>query len=107
MSGNTTRTITFYGVCFDYAEFAYWDIKDNESLYIKNGMRKGQFFLAGNNSNPNVIELSVPTSTSNATKFQNGIPVRTYGNSSYKYKGTQGAERNAGNKPRLALGNAQ
>lgn len=84
MSGNTTRTITFYGVCFDYAEFAYWDIKDNESLYIKNGMRKGQFFLAGNNSNPNVIELSVPTSTSNATKFQNGIPVRTYGNSSYK-----------------------
>ena len=36
MSGNTTRTITFYGVCFDYAEFAYWDIRDKESLYTKN-----------------------------------------------------------------------
>lgn len=23
MSGNMTRTTTFYGVCFDYAEFAY------------------------------------------------------------------------------------
>ena len=84
MSGNMTRTTTFYGVCFDYAEFAYWDIKGNENLYVRNGMRTGQFFLAGDNSNPNIIELSVPTSNANATKFQNGIPVRTYGNSSYK-----------------------
>ena len=84
MSGNMTRTTTFYGVRFDYAEFAYWDIKGNENLYVRNGMRTGQFFLAGDNSNPNIIELSVPTSNANATKFQNGIPVRTYGNSSCK-----------------------
>ena len=50
MSGNMTRTTTFYGVCFDYAEFAYWDIKSNENLYTRNGMRTGQFFLAGDNS---------------------------------------------------------
>lgn len=84
MSGNMTRTTTFYGVCFDYAEYAYRDIKDNKSLYSKNGMRTDQFFLAGADSNPNIIELSVPTSNANATKIQNGIPVKTYGNSSYR-----------------------
>ena len=26
MSGNMTRSTTFYGVCFDYAQFAYQDI---------------------------------------------------------------------------------
>lgn len=47
MSGNMTRTTTFYGVCFDYAEFAYWDIKDYQTLYNNEGMRESQFFLAG------------------------------------------------------------
>lgn len=27
MSGDMTRTATFYGVCFDYAQFAWDDIK--------------------------------------------------------------------------------
>lgn len=51
MSGNMTRTTTFYGVCFDYAEFAYWDIKSNENLYVRNGMRTGLFFL------PEIIQI--------------------------------------------------
>lgn len=46
-----TRTTTFYGVCFDYAEFAYWDIKSNENLYVRNGMRTGLFFL------PEIIQI--------------------------------------------------
>ena len=27
MSGNMTRTTTFYGICFDYAQFAYNDVE--------------------------------------------------------------------------------
>ena len=33
MSGNMTRTTTFYGVCFDYAQFAYLDIEKYKSWY--------------------------------------------------------------------------
>lgn len=57
--------------------------KQRKSLCQKRNEDRSVFF-AGDNSNPNVIELSVPTSNANSTKFQNGIPVRTYGNSSYK-----------------------
>ena len=82
MSGNMTRTTTFYGVCFDYAEAAYWDIKTYEGTYESAGMCAGQFWLAEVGSNPNLITLGNPTTYSNATKIQNGVPVRTYGSAS-------------------------
>lgn len=84
MSGNRTRTETFYGVCFDYAEAAYRDIQNYKSLYNDAGMYESQFFLAGVYSNPNVITLSRPTGREGATMIQNGVYVRTYGDSSYR-----------------------
>lgn len=84
MSGNMTRTTTFYGVCFDYAEFAYWDIKDYQTLYNNEGMRESQFFLAGVDSNSNVITLSSPANRNEATRIQNGVYVKTYGSASYR-----------------------
>ncbi|MBO4628737.1 MAG: hypothetical protein J5687_02175 [Treponema sp.] len=84
MSGNMTRTITFYGVCFDYAEFAYWDIDDYISLYNKEGMRESQYFLAGVDSDPNMITLSRPSDYQNHTTIQNGVYIETYGSSSYR-----------------------
>lgn len=84
MSGNMTRTTTFYGVCFDYAEFAYQDIKSYELYYNQNGMYEKQYFLAGVDSNPNTITLSSPTNRDGATSVQNGVYVKTYGSSSYR-----------------------
>ena len=84
MSGNMTRTTTFYGVCFDYAEFAYWDIVNYRNIYNKAGMDGEQYFLAGVDSNPNIITLSSPTSRDKATRVQNGVYVKTYGSSSYR-----------------------
>lgn len=84
MSGNMTRTATFYGVCFDYAEMAYWDIKNYQSLYNKAGMYERQFWIAGVHADSSTIILSKPTSRENVTEIQNGVYVRTYGSSSYR-----------------------
>lgn len=84
MSGNMSRTTTFYGVCFDYAEFAYWDIKDYQTLYNNEGMRESQFFLAGVDSNSNVIALSSPSNRNEAPRIQNGVYVKTYGSASFR-----------------------
>ena len=79
MSGNMTRTATFYGVCFDYAEFAWNDITRYKSLYNERGMYEGQFWLAGVNSNSNQIELmSIAKSGESYTRKQNGVPIKTY-----------------------------
>ena len=84
MSGNMTRTITFYGVCFDYAEFSYWDINDYQTLYNNEGMGESQFFLATVDSNSNEITLSSPSNRNEATQIQNGVYVKTYGSASFR-----------------------
>lgn len=84
MSGSMTRTTTFYGVCFDYAECAYWDIKTYQNFYNQKGMYEGQFWIAGVDGDSSLITLSNPTTRENATRIQNGVYVKTYGSSSYK-----------------------
>ena len=84
MSGNMTRTITFYGVCFDYAEFAYWDIKEYQTSYNNKGMGESQFFLATVDSNSNEITLSRPSNKNEATQIQNGVYVKTFGSASFR-----------------------
>ena len=76
MSGNMTRTITFYGVCFDYAQFAFDDIETYKSLYNQEGMYEWSWWLAGVHENPNEITLSYPTNKSNANRVQNGVFVK-------------------------------
>ena len=75
MSGNMTRTITFYGVCFDYAQFAYQDIEKYKSWYNKQGMYENKFWIAGTDENSNLIELQYPGTESHHTKIQNGVYV--------------------------------
>jgi hypothetical protein len=39
MAGNMTRKSTIYGVCFDYAQFAWDDIKRYQADYNGAGMK--------------------------------------------------------------------
>lgn len=47
-------------------------------------MRESQFFLAGVDSNSNVIILSSPSNRNEATRIQNGVYVKTYGSASFR-----------------------
>jgi len=77
MSGSMTRTITFYGVCFDYAQFAWDDIKKYQSSYNNAGMKDQQWFIAVTSpGDPNNIYLYDPVTPERATTTLNGIPVR-------------------------------
>lgn len=75
MSGNRTRTITFYGVCFDYAQFAYQDIEKYKSWYNERGMYENKFWIAGTHENSNLIELQYPGTESHHTTVQNGVYI--------------------------------
>ena len=82
MSGNMTRITTFYGVCFDYAQFAWEDIVQYKDWYNEQGMYERQFWIAGVNSNPNQIELMSPAKQGeSSTRKQNGVLVKTYSSS--------------------------
>lgn len=76
MSGSMTRTATFYGVCFDYAQAAYEDIQKYRSSYNKAGMYESCFWIAGVDANSNVITLTRPTNYDNADIRVNGVYVR-------------------------------
>ena len=74
MSGNMTRTDTFYGICFDYAQSAYQYIDKYQSLYNKQGMYENKFWIAGTHENNNEIILQYPEE-SNHTTVQNGDQI--------------------------------
>ena len=76
MSGNMTRTTTFYGVCFDYAQFAWNDINQYKSWYNEQGMYEAQFWIAGNHANSNEIILQYPGTRNDHTTVQNGVYVK-------------------------------
>jgi len=74
MSGDMTRTNTFYGVCFDYAQFAWNDIKRYQKKYNDAGMKGTQWYIAiANAGNPNTIILYDPVSKEKATIISNGV----------------------------------
>lgn len=75
MSGNMTRTDTFYGICFDYAQFAYQDIEKYQSWYNKQGMYENKFWIAGTHENKNLTILQYPGTKSDHTTVQNGVYV--------------------------------
>jgi len=78
MSGRMTRTITFYGICFDYAQFAWDDINRFQEVYNRTGMRDRQFFIAVTFNDPNTIFLFYPVTADRATRTLNGVPVREH-----------------------------
>ncbi len=83
MSGERTRTLTFYGICFDYANWAYRTIEKSRILYNGEGMLENQFWLAVCSSDSGSIELSNPVSAEEGIRIWNGVNVKTYGSNSY------------------------
>jgi hypothetical protein len=92
MSGNMTRIETFYGVCFDYAQFAWNDIKKYQKKYNDAGMKAQQWYIAiANAGNPNTIILYDPVSRERATTISNGIYLRENSRYNvYTHDGTSG-----------------
>ena len=76
MSGDMTRTVTFYGVCFDYAQFAWDDIKKYQSSYNKAGMINQEWYLVYVASDSNKLQLEDPVSAEKADVIHNGIYLK-------------------------------
>lgn len=94
MSGDMTRTITFYGVCFDYAQFAWNDIKEYQKMYNNAGMKEQQWYIASTEKNePYNIILYDPVTREKATVIMNGIYLKE--NSRYKIYAHDGATGHA------------
>lgn len=60
MSGERTRIQTFYGVCFDYAQSAWDDIKKYQASYNNKGMKNQEWYIAAVDDDPNLISLYDP-----------------------------------------------
>ncbi len=95
MSGNMTRTDTFYGICFDYAQSAYQYIEKYQSLYNKQGMYENKFWIAGTHENNNLTILQYPGTKSNHTTVQNGVYVIIPSGGECKVKTHDGATHHA------------
>jgi hypothetical protein len=94
MSGNMTRIATFYGVCFDYAQFAWDDIKKYQTAYNAAGMKGQQWYIAAaNDGDPNTIILYDPVSKEKATTISNGVYLKE--NSRHKVYTHDGASGHA------------
>lgn len=94
-SGNKTKTDTFYGICFNYAQFAFTDIQNYKSWYNEKGMYEGQFWLAGVHDNPNQVELMSIGSKFDYTRLQNGEYIKTYNTSLRNVSAHSGATNHA------------
>lgn len=86
MSGNMTRTDTFYGICFDYAQSAYQYIDKYQSWYNKQGMYENKFWIAGTHENNNLTILQYPGTKSDHTTVQNGVYVKIPSGGVWKVK---------------------
>jgi tetratricopeptide (TPR) repeat protein len=73
-SGGRTRVQTVYGICFDYAQYAYNVILASRSYYTSLGVR--QWYIAGTHGNSRQIELYDPVSRGQHDVEQNGVYVK-------------------------------
>ena len=79
MSGEMTRITTFYGVCFDYAEFAWDDIQKYQTTYNEAGMKDQEWYIAGADwGDPHTIILYDPVPEELATTKVNGVFVKEH-----------------------------
>ena len=76
LNGSRTRTATFYGRCFDYAQAAYDDIAAYRSHYEDRGMQKGGWYIAGTDNNSRQITLYDPSAREQATVRKNGVYLK-------------------------------
>jgi tetratricopeptide (TPR) repeat protein len=75
-SGSRTVTQTFYGICFDYAQTAYDEIKNNRNRYESLGMKQNGWYIAMVKDNPRQIVLYDPVSQDKATDILNGVYLK-------------------------------
>jgi tetratricopeptide (TPR) repeat protein len=75
-SGNRTVTQTFYGVCFDYAQWAYKAILQDQSRYERLGMKKDGWYIVVSGDDPRQLTLYDPAAKDQATVLMNGAPLR-------------------------------
>ena len=75
ISGDKTRTETFYGVCFDYAQYAYNFLERDWNWYKSKGAQ--QYFIVGVDDNPNVMTLFDPV-PENRVRWSNGYCVDSW-----------------------------
>lgn len=94
-SGENTMTTTFYGICFNYAQFAFTYIQQYKSWYNEHGMYESQFWLAGVHDNPNQIELMSIGTKNDYSRLQNGVYIKTYDTSLRNVKTHNGATEHA------------
>jgi hypothetical protein len=79
MSGSMTRTNTFYGICFDYAQFAWDDIKKYQKTYNDAGMKGHEWYIAvADWGDPYTIILYDPVPKEQATRMWNGVYVKEH-----------------------------
>jgi hypothetical protein len=94
MSGDMTRISTFYGVCFDYAQFAWDDIKRYQESYNQAGMKGQQWYIAAaDKGDPYTIILYDPVSPEKSTTVSNGVYLKE--NSRHNVYTHDGAEGHA------------
>lgn len=74
LSGRETKNTMFYGVCFNYAEWAYNDIAKYREYYADYGIV--DWYLAVVLDNPNEIVLMELASLDDYDILQNGVPVK-------------------------------
>jgi hypothetical protein len=79
MSGAMTRTNTFYGICFDYAQFAWNDINKYQKAYNDAGMKGQEWYIAvADHGDPYTIILYDPVPEEQSTRMWNGIYVKEH-----------------------------
>ncbi len=93
MSGERTRTQTFYGVCFDYAQAAWDDIRTYQASYNNAGMKNSQWYIAAVDDNQNYITLYDPVSKEKSDRKMNGVYLKR--NSSYSIQAHGNATHHA------------
>jgi hypothetical protein len=75
LNDDRTRTDTFYGICFDYAQAAYDEITANRSRYEALGMRRGSWYIARTLEDPREVILYDPSSMEEVDLIMNGVYV--------------------------------
>jgi tetratricopeptide (TPR) repeat protein len=73
-SGNRTSIRTIYGICFDYAQYAYNVISDSRNYYAGLGVKA--WYIAGTHENPRQMVLYDPVPQGQHDVAQNGVYVK-------------------------------
>lgn len=72
LAGKKTEYPTFYGICYNYAKYAFLDIQKYHSIYEQSGMRKNQFYITGVDDYPYELFLVTLSDAEKSDLYRNG-----------------------------------